>query len=288
MQKISAVIITYNEEKSIERCIQSVIDLVDEVIIVDSFSTDRTAEICINLGATVIYQEFLGYKEQKNFATWQASNDYIISLDADEALSAELRNSILKEKNHFTFDGYLCSRIENYCGKWIYHTTLNSHRKLRLFNRRKGKYAGINPHDRFELDPGAKSGRLRGAILHWGYSTIEQHIDKINLFSSISAREYFKLGKKAGFAKILLHPLWRFIHSYLVKTGFMQGYTGYIVSRNMAWYCFLKYSKLKKLTQEKTSKKMSPRDVQIASAGWKQFTDSPGCKIKRLIRNSFI
>lgn len=266
MQKISAVIITYNEEKCIERCIQSVADVADEIIVVDSFSTDMTPEICRSLGVTLIQNEFPGYREQKDFAVRQASNDFILALDADEALSDKLRDSIIEEKKGFTRDGYFCSRIDCYCGRWMKHTTLNSRRKLRLFDRRKGKYAGINPHDRFIPHRGARIGRLKGNILHWGYGTIEEHISKINLFSTISAREYHRMGKKAGFIKIVLNPLWRFIHSYVIKTGFIEGFMGYMASRNLAYLCFLKYSKLRILrerTREGSHKKMASPALQI-------------------------
>ena len=119
MPKISAVIITYNEEKYIEQCINSLVDVADEIVVVDSLSTDRTVEICKRLGAKIIEQKFLGYKEQKNFAVQQAEYDYILSLDADEALSAELRKSILKAKNNWLFDGYRFNRLNNFCGQWM-------------------------------------------------------------------------------------------------------------------------------------------------------------------------
>ena len=197
MQKISAVIITFNEERYIEQCIRSLIDVADEIVVVDSLSTDRTPEICRNLGVKFIEQPFLGYKEQKNFALEQATHDYILSLDADEALSTELRNSILKAKNDWKFDGYKCYRLNNYCGQWMFHTSLYPERKLRLFDRRKGKWGGINPHDRFEMEPGSKIGMLNGDLLHWVYDSIEEHIAKINHFSTISSQEYFKLGISA-------------------------------------------------------------------------------------------
>jgi glycosyltransferase involved in cell wall biosynthesis len=271
MPKISAVIITYNEEKYIEQCINSLVDIADEIVVVDSLSTDRTAEICKRLGVKFFEQKFLGYKEQKNFAVQQASNDFILSLDADEALSVKLRKSILKAKNNWQFDGYKCNRLNNYCGQWMYHTSLYPERKLRLFDRRKGSWGGINPHDRFKMNPGSTVGFLKGDILHWVYDSIEEHIAKINHFSSISAREYFKLGIRAGVGKTILRPIWRFFHSYVIKTGFLEGYMGFIVSLNLAYLCFLKYAKLRRLILiDKKNKKHKLTDsrVHIATKQW--------------------
>lgn len=271
MVKISAVIITFNEERYIEQCIRSVMDVADEIVVVDSLSSDRTPEICKNLGVKFVEQPFLGYKEQKNFALQQASFDYILSLDADEALSVELRNSILKAKADWSFDGYKCYRLNNYCGQWMFHSSLYPERKLRLFDRRKGKWGGINPHDRFEMHKGSKIGLLKGNLLHWVYDSIEEHINKINQFSSISAREYFKLGRKAGIGKIILRTAWRFFHSYFIKAGFVEGYMGYIASRNLAYLCFLKYAKLRRLwlMEKKTEKmKLTDKRVLIAGSDW--------------------
>ncbi|HPJ45060.1 MAG TPA: glycosyltransferase [Tenuifilaceae bacterium] len=267
MVKISAVIITFNEERYIEQCIRSVMDVADEIVVVDSLSTDRTPEICKNLGVKFIEQPFLGYKEQKNFALEKASYDYILSLDADEALSLELRNSILKAKNDWKFDGYKCYRLNNYCGQWMFHTSLYPERKLRLFDRRKGKWGGINPHDRFELETGSKMGMLKGDLLHWVYDSIEEHIAKINHFSTISSQEYFKLGISAGIRKIIFRTAWRFFHSYIIKAGFLEGFMGYVASKNVAILCYLKYSKLRRLIQvEKKSKKHKQVDTRVLLA----------------------
>jgi glycosyltransferase involved in cell wall biosynthesis len=254
MPKISAVIITYNEERYIEQCINSVIDVADEIVVVDSISSDRTPEICINLGVKFIQQKFLGYKEQKNFALQQASFDHILSLDADEALSVELRDSILRVKKNWTHDGYRCNRLNNYCGRWMYHSSLYPERKLRLFDRRKGKWGGINPHDRVIMDPEASIGALKGQLLHWLYDSYEEHIQKINHFTTISANDYFKLGIKPTLWKLLVHPAWRFFHSYFIKTGFLEGMDGFSVSKLLAMHCFLKYYKLRRLYQTTKSK----------------------------------
>ena len=144
---ISAVIIAFNEEKNIERCILSLKNVVDEIVVVDSFSKDKTKEICLAHNVVFIEHSFKGHIEQKNWAYTQASNNYVLSLDADEALSDELKNSILAIKNNWKNDGYAFNRLTSYCGKWIKHCGWYPDIKLRLWDRRKGTWKGINPHD---------------------------------------------------------------------------------------------------------------------------------------------
>jgi glycosyltransferase involved in cell wall biosynthesis len=274
MPQISVVIIAFNEEKYIEQCIKSVVDIADEIVVVDSYSTDRTPAICRQLGVAFIQQEFLGYKEQKNFALAQAKYDYVLSLDADEALSDELRKSILRAKVDWKYDGYKCYRLNNYCGQWMFHSSFYPERKLRLFDRRRGKWGGINPHDRFLMEKGSRIGHLNGNLLHWVYDSIEDHITKINQFSSISSREYFKLGRKAGVSKIIFRAFWRFVHSFIIKAGFLEGYMGYIASKNLAYLCFLKYAKLRRLIimdRKSRAQRLNDERVLIAASGWKQL-----------------
>lgn len=257
MIKISAVIITFNEENKIERCIRSLRSVADEIIIVDSFSTDKTEEICLKLGATVFKHKFEGYIEQKNFALTCAKNDYIISLDADEALSEELKQSILEVKNNWKYDGYFFNRFNNYCGQWIYHSNWYPDRKLRLFDRRKGKWGGTNPHDEFIMEPGSKKMYLKGDILHWVLATYDAHIDKANKFSTIAANEAFKQGKKASIFTILSHAAWRFFKSYFLRLGILDGYNGFVISTFSAYTVFLKYIKLRQLyLNDKKQKKV--------------------------------
>ncbi len=247
MPSVSGVIITLNEEKHIERCIRSVQPVADEIVVVDSCSSDRTPEICKDLGVKFFTQPFLGYVEQKNFALGLASFDHVLSLDADEALSDKLASSILAIKNQWTHDAYRFNRLNRFCGKWMRHTNYYPDRKLRLFDRRKGKWGGVNPHDRVEMQSDAATGFLKGDLLHWMCDSLEEHVETINRFSSIAAREAFERGVSCSTWKVFYKPVWRFIQYYLVKHGFLDGYMGLVVSRQAAFLCFQKYARLHQL-----------------------------------------
>ena len=242
--RISAVIITYNEEHNIARCLESLMDVADEIVVVDSYSTDRTEEICRSYNTRFIKHKFTGHIEQKNWAVLQASSPYILSLDADEALSFQLKLSIQGIKEHWTHDGYYFNRLTNYCGKWIRHTSWYPARKLRLWDSRKGSWGGLNPHDRFMVYKGATISFLKGDILHYSYFSIKEHQRQINSFSSILARSYYEQGRKVTFFTIVFRPFWRFLKDFFFRLGFMDGFYGLVVSVNSAYEVFLKYSKL--------------------------------------------
>ncbi|MEN8203985.1 MAG: glycosyltransferase [Bacteroidota bacterium] len=248
--RISAVIITFNEERNIERCLQSIKGVADEIVVVDSYSTDRTEEICRSYNVRFIRHRFTGHIQQKNWAILQASSPYILSLDADEALSDTLRESILKIKDNWTHDGYYFNRLTNYCGKWIRHTSWYPSRKLRLWDARKGSWGGFNPHDKYYLKRGASRHFLRGDILHYSYYSLSEHIAQMNAFSSILARSYYERGRRVYFFSIFLHPFWRFIKDFILRAGFLDGYYGFIVSVNSAHEVFLKYVKLRNIYRE--------------------------------------
>ncbi len=252
MTRISVVIITLNEEKNIERCIKSAQEIADEIVVVDSFSTDRTEEICEQYHVKFVKHKFEGYIEQKNWAVTQASNTHILSLDADEALSDELRNSIKEVKDNWNYDGYYFNRLTEYCGKQIRHCGWYPDRKLRLWDSRKGSWQGENPHDKFELQHGASKNILHGDLLHYSFYTIDQHLDQINKFSTIKANGLFKKGRKNNYLIMTLNPFFKFFKSYILKLGFLDGYYGYVICRNSAYSTFLKYAKLRMLYKTQT------------------------------------
>ena len=196
--KISAVVITYNEENNIRRCLASLMETVDEITVVDSYSSDATAEICEEKGVDFIRHPFEGHIEQKNYALSCAHNDYVLSLDADEALSETLIHSIQAAKENWNEDGYWVNRLTNYCGKWIRHCGWYPDRKIRMWDRRRGHWGGVNPHDHVIMDNKSRMHHLSGDLLHFSYPTIRNHISQINSFSDIAARAAFERGRRSN------------------------------------------------------------------------------------------
>lgn len=248
MIKLSAAIITYNEEKNIKRCIKSLLPVVDEIIVVDSLSNDKTAEIAASLGAIVISQKFLGHIQQKNLTIEKTSYNYVLSLDADEALSPELQKSILEIKNNWQKDGYSFNRLTNYCGKWIKTCGWYPDVKLRLFEKGKGEWQGLNPHDEFRLFNG-KPQHLEGDLLHYSFYTVEQHLKQIDYFSTIGAKALHDKGIKGSIVKMYLNPVAMFLKSYFIKGGILDGKYGFLISWYSAGEKYKKYSKLKVLNK---------------------------------------
>ena len=242
--KLSAVIITYNEEEHLEKCLTSLVEVADEIIVVDSFSTDQTKEICKAFNVTFIEHKFEGYIEQKNYAISMASNDYILSLDGDEALSEELKDSVLKVKQNWDCDGYYSKRVNNYCGQWIKHSDWYPDKKLRLFKKDSGEWKGINPHDSYTLKKNKKAGKLKGDLFHWIYRDYDEHKQKVENFSTIAAKAYYKLGIKSSLFKIIYRPAWAFFKSYFIRLGFLDGKNGYRICLQTYNVTSLKYKKL--------------------------------------------
>lgn len=240
---LSAVVITYNEERNIERCLASLQGVADEIVVVDSFSTDATEEICRKFNVRFIANRFDGHIEQKNFAAGQASFDHVLSLDADEALSDTLKQSILAVKENWKHDAYVMNRLTNYCGQWIRYCGWYPDTKNRLWDRRKGRWGGTNPHDRWELDNPSQEGKLAGDLLHYSYYTISQHIKQIEFFTEIAAKEEARRGKNPSIIKLMLGPGIKFFKSFVLKRGFLDGYYGYVICRLSAQAAFIKYVK---------------------------------------------
>jgi glycosyltransferase involved in cell wall biosynthesis len=248
--KLSVVIITFNEEKHIRRCLESVQGIADEIIVVDSFSTDKTEEICSGYKTIFLKQPFLGYKDQKNFALDTASHDFVLSLDADEALSSELKTSILQQKEKdFEADAYMMNRSTFLGAKQIKHGTWYPDSKLRLWNRKKGRWSGINVHEKIEMDGNASVKKLKGDILHYSYNNFEEIILQNNKFTSIQAKAMFERGKKAPAYKLVINPLVAFINGYIFKLGFLDGLEGFFIASSVAYQTMVKYAKLRKLQQ---------------------------------------
>lgn len=247
MTPLSVVIISFNEEHNIGRCLDSVQGIADDIVVVDSYSKDRTKEICTLKGARVIEHPFEGHIQQKNWAITQAKFPFILSLDADEALDETLRKEILKVKADKKFDGYTMNRLTNYCGQWIKHSGWYPDTKLRLWDSTKGKWGGENPHDKYEMFQGARVAHLKGDILHYSYYSIEDHYRQLRYFTDIASKAAFEKGKNAGVLKLYGSAVVKFIKNYFLQLGFLDGYYGFVISKLSAYGTYLKYKKLRAL-----------------------------------------
>jgi glycosyltransferase involved in cell wall biosynthesis len=253
MPELSAVIITWNEEKRIGKCLESVRDIVDEIVVVDSFSTDRTGEICRQYGARFIEHAFQGHIEQKNFALSQASYDHVLCLDADEELSKTMQASVQEVKKVWTHDAYSFNRLTWYCGKWIRHSTWYPSRKVRLVDRRKARWEGINPHDSLRLVQDTSRKHLRGDILHYSYESVTEHEQKINRYAELASEAYFKAGIRSNPVKIFINPAWRFLRDYLFELGFLDGRQGFTIARLSARETYNKYRNIRELYRKRNN-----------------------------------
>ena len=248
--EISIVIITFNEEKNIGRCLDSVAGLSKDIVVVDSFSTDKTKQICLEKGVRFIEHKFEGHIEQKNYAVSQAKSQYVLSLDADEALTPELKKEILNIRRNWVYDAYRFNRLTNFCGTWIKHCGWYPDKKLRLWDTTKGKWGGENPHDKVIMVKGAKTEHINLDILHYSFYTVEQHLKQIDFFTDISAKAAFEKGKTSNGFTIFYKSTFKFFRDYILKLGFLDGYHGYVVCKNSAHAKRLKYTKLRELNRK--------------------------------------
>jgi glycosyltransferase involved in cell wall biosynthesis len=256
MQTLSVVIITLNEEQNIGRCIDSVKEIADEIIVLDSFSADNTENIVKQKGGKFYQQIFEGYGAQRNAASALASNDYILFLDADEFLSDALCNVIKIQKEYeFAFDGFTMNRLNNYCGQWIHHGSWYPDKKLRIINRKKGYWSNHLVHEFIIMEQQPTLFHLKGDLLHYAYDSIEEHITKNNSYSQLSAQLLLLKGRRSNRFTIIFNPFWAFVNSYIVRLGFLDGFNGFIIAINLAHLTFLKYIKLFQLQHERVSEK---------------------------------
>lgn len=250
MQHLSVSIITFNEEKNIARCLDSVKDLANEIIVVDSLSTDKTEAICKQYGVKFISQKFLGYIEQKNFALEQCKNKFVLCLDADECLDDNLKQAIKQAKqNNFIHQAYTMNRCTNFCGKWIKYGTWYPDNKLRLFDKTQGKWGGTNPHDRIIVNQKIIPKKLNGDLLHYSYYTVEEVLAQQNKFTTIQAKAMFDSGKRSSLIKLFLNPLAAFLNGYILKKGFLNGADGFFIASTVSYNTMVKYFKLLRLQQ---------------------------------------
>lgn len=253
MVKLSVVIITYNEEKNIGRCIDSVKTVADEIVVVDSFSKDNTKKICLEKNVRFIEHPFEGHIQQKNFALSQAAFDHVLSLDADEYLSATLTNSILSAKRLWPSEAYEMNRLSSYGGRWMKLSAWYPDRKLRLWNKKLGCWGGDNPHDKVIMEKKINVMHLKGDLMHEAYDNASEFLTKVQAYSDIFAREKRFVIKSSSF-KVFYKTAYTFFFNFFMKLGIFGGYEGAIISMSNTNYTFYKYSKLREANRQlKTS-----------------------------------
>lgn len=243
MPKISGCIISFNEEAKIEDCLRSLLPIVDEIVVVDSLSADRTVEIARRYTDRVYDQAFLGHIEQKNLAVSKANHDWILSLDCDERLDERLTQAILEIKDRLDEHGaYRMARKTFYVYRWLDHCWYPD-RKVRLFDRRQAHWGGTNPHDVIIVDEKVVRD-LPGDILHYSFDSISAHLQTIDKFTEIAAGEIIRKGKRVTLLEPLTHGIWAFIRIYVVRGGFRDGFAGFVASWLSGVYAFVKYAKV--------------------------------------------
>lgn len=258
--KISACIIAFNEEKKIAEAVKSV-SWADEILVVDSESTDATRQIAESLGAKVFIQKWLGFSRQKQFAVARAAHEWIFSLDSDERVSEELKNEILKLKNSPEIDladGYRIPRLSFYMNRPIRHGGWYPDWQLRFFNRRKGEWKDVLIHESIQLEANARLEKLRGDILHYSVESVSHHHQMIGTrYAPLAAEQMFRRGKKTSPFKVATVGLTTFLQTYVLKAGFLDGFAGFCIARFAAYHSFLKYLLLWEM-QNENSKSKSP------------------------------
>ena len=239
--KISATIITYNEEQNLPRAIES-LRCCDEILVVDSGSSDRTVEIAEKFGARVVEANWRGYAGQKNYASDQATYDWVLSIDADEALSEDLEGEIwqLKKKGPDR-DAYTVPRLAQYLGKWILYSGWYPDRKIRLFDRRKARWVGEYVHESVVSE--GVVGALNGNLLHYTCGSLSEHLKTMDRYTTLAAEEVVARKKHVGYRHLLVDPPWTFFRTYVMQRGFLDGVEGLTIAYMAAFYTFLKYAK---------------------------------------------
>ena len=254
---VSAIVVCFNEEQNIGPCLESV-NWRDEIVVVDSFSTDRTVEICRRYTDRVIQRQWTGYREQKEFAHSQATRDWVLLVDADERVTPELRDEMREAlaRGAGEYSAFAIPRLVFYLGRWWRRGGWYPDYDVRLFRRERATWGGRDPHEKIIVD--GKIRRLQHPLEHFSYRDIHDHIERINRFTSISARELIEAERGWHVADALFRPLFRFFYSYVLKRGFLEGFAGFYVAASAAFYVFLKYAKVWELTRQR-KKNVGPK-----------------------------
>jgi len=256
-ERLSCTIICYDEEEGIRAALESV-KWCDEIVVVDSFSRDRTVAICREYTDRIYQRPWPGFVEQKAFALEQTRFPWVLNLDADERVSPELRREIEDVLRAPVADGYYVPRLVYYLGRWWRRGGWYPDYRLRLFRRDHVVWGGVDPHEKVILQ--GRSARLDGPLLHYTYRDISAHVATINAFTGVAARELLLRGRTTGVGDLVLRPLWRFVRFFGLRLGFTQGLAGLFVAQSAAFYVFSKYAKLWEATR-------APRAADVPAAG---------------------
>ncbi|MEM8908095.1 MAG: glycosyltransferase family 2 protein [Bacteroidota bacterium] len=249
MTAISAVIITKNEAENISRCLEALQPVVAEILVVDSMSEDATVDICQQAGARVVQTDWQGYARTKNYANSLASHDWILSIDADEVLSASLQASLRQLQPH-TGCVYSLDRITNFCGRWIKHSEWYPDWKLRLFDRRHCHWTGDYVHETLQYPSQSQVIRLEGRLLHYSYKSLDDHWNRLEKYTQLAAEALYEQKKPVTWVKLWLSPPLRFWRTFILGRGFLDGKWGWIISKRNAQMVRMKYQKLRALYRQ--------------------------------------
>ena len=257
--KLSACIISYNEADRIEACLRSV-SFCDEIVVVDSHSTDATRELAGALGARVIERDWPGFRSQKQFAVDAAGNDWVLCLDADERVSLELRAEIEAERDRGFADnaGWSVPRVTDYFGRFLLHGNAYPDRLVRLFDRRRGGWVGREIHENTRV--AGRVGRLKGFLEHFSYRSLADHQNRMQRYATLMAQALYNSGRRCGLAKILVNPQWRFFRGYILRLGFLDGWRGLVFALIEANYVRRKYLELYMLGKEHSTEPSRAND----------------------------
>ncbi|MEJ8757942.1 glycosyltransferase family 2 protein [Pontibacter sp. H259] len=253
MPKLSAIIICRNEEKDIEGAIQSLL-WADEVLLVDSYSTDNTLAIAANYPVKILQRTFDNYSRQRNWALEQATHDWVLMLDADERITPELQQEIQKllattpDKSAYTI-----YRSNFFMGKQVRYSGWQNDSVVRLFDKSRNRYSDKNVHEELILE--SKPGKLKYKMLHYTYRSLPHYLDKWNTYSTLSAQDKFKRTKKVSLYHLMLKPAFRFFRHYILKLGILDGKVGFVISYLAASSIFMRYLKIWRMQQENTTLK---------------------------------
>lgn len=265
MDRISAVVITKNEARNVERCLASLAPVVDEILVVDDGSTDGTPALCERLGARVVQQAWLGFGPQKNLANRLAAHEWILSIDADEALDTALAAALARAKAEGLRGVYEVSRLNWYYGKFIRHGLEHPDRKIRLFPRSGASWDASLVHEQLVLSAPSPVTRLDGHLLHYTYARLEDHVAKASRYTTLAAEDAFRRGKRPSLAGLLLSPLAVFMKAYLLRLGFLDGLHGLVLAALHANATFVKKAKLWDLHRAARAARAEPAPAPSAA-----------------------